>query len=288
MLGEMRRRRTSSASMHSASPPSPNGSSSPARSGSLMRHPSFNAATLTYISTTPPTTTSHSKLTRRRSSSSASSSSHSSNPNVPSSYLPTLSATLIYSRYIESGSEMEVDIPDQLRADYHDMITPPSPSAAASSSPGVELQLAAEREEHVIHELEAALRDKIAEQLYAAWQLDCMQYALMRLPVAGGTMYAHHPWRFVLRERRREERDEREKEEELRRAEEAEEAEVRRRMEVVRKERRRSASGFINRPQQQQDAEEHKVVAGGAGAGRARRMSLTHRVSVSNKGLLLV
>ena len=287
VLGEMRRRRTSSASLNSVTPPSPTNSSPATRPGNLMRRPSFNATTLTHFSSTPPTMATQGKLTRRRSSSSASSASHSSNPTVPpSSYLPTLSTTLIYSRYIEPGSEMEVDLPDQLRADYHDMLTPPSPSASAANHT-LDQQLA-EREEHVMHELEAALRDRIAEQLYAAWQLDCMQYALMRLPVAGGTMYAHHPWRFVLRERRREEREEREREEEERRRDEEEEAEVRRRMEHVRKERRRSAAGFIRPPRPaDEDGEERKVVAGGpAAANRNRRMSLTHRVS--SKGLLLV
>ena len=287
VLGEMRRRRTSSASMHSMSPPSPVGSnsSSPARSGSLMRRPSFNATTLTYVASTPPNASIHSRLTRRRSSSAASSAGHAPHATVPpSSYLPTLSTTLIYSRYIEPGSEMEVDIPEQVRADYQDMLAPPSPSAASAGQSAE--QQSAEREEQVMHELEAALRDKIAEQLYAAWQLDCMQYALMRLPVAGGTMYAHHPWRFVLRERRREEREEREREEEERRREEEEEAELRRRMEHVRKERRRSASGFIRTQRPDEEAEEHKAASAGASAGHSRRASLTHRVTSKALSLL--
>ena len=281
VLGEARRRRASSASLNSVSPPSPS-STSPARTA-LMRRPSFNAATLTYVSSTPPNVSTHSKLTRRRSSSSASSASHPSHPSTvpPSSYLPTLSTTLIYTRYIEWGSEMEVDIPEQVRIDYQDMLTPPSPSSQPADHQSSDV------EEQVMHELEAALREKIAEQLYAAWQLDCMQYALMRLPVAGGTMYAHHPWKFVLRERRREEREEREREEDERRREEEEEAELRRRMEHVRKERRRSASGFIRPHRADEDGEEHKAPAGaGVGVGHSRRASLTHRVA--SKALLLI
>lgn len=288
VLGEFRRRRASSASQQSASPDDVgSNSASPARSNSLMRRPSFNAATLTYLASTPPNAASshsHTKLTRRRSSSSASSAGQSSNSTVPpSSYLPTLSTTLIYTRYIESGSEMEVDIPEQVRTDYQDMLAPPSPSSHSA-----EPQQSAEREAQVMQEVEAALRDRIAEQLYAAWQLDCMQYALMRLPVAGGTMYAHHPWRFVLREKRREEREEREREEEERRREEEEEAELRRRMEHVKKERRRSASGFIRPQRADEDGEEHKASAGGAGAGagHSRRASLTHRVA--SKALMLI
>ena len=284
VAGEFRRRRasSSSASIHSVSPPSPGGSnnsSSPARSGSLMRRPSINAATLTYFSSTPPNAPIHNhKLTRRRSSSSASSAGHLSHTTVPpSSYLPTLSTTLIYSRYIEPGSEMEVDVPEQVQLDYQELLAPPSPSQHASE------QQLNEHEEQVMHELEAALREKIAEQLYAAWQLDCMQYALMRLPVAGGTMYAHHPWRFVLRERRREEREEREREEEDRRREEEEEAELRRRMEHVKRERRRSASGFIRSQRADEDAEEQKAVSGGV--SHSRRASLTHRVA--SKALLI-
>ena len=277
VLSDNRRRRTSSASINSFSPPSPtagsNGSSPAARS-SLTRRPSINANTLTYFSSTPPTSSSnYGKLTRRRSSSSASSAAgqtvHAAVP--PSSYLPTLSNALIYARYIEPGSEMEVDIPEQVRVDCADVLQAQ--------------QAGGEREEQVMQELEAALREKVAEQLYAAWQLDCMQYALMRLPVAGGTMYAHHPWRFVLRERRREEREEREREEEERRRDEEEEAELRRRMEVVRKERRRSASGFLRQQRAEEDGEETKAASGGSSVGHSRRASLTRRVS--NKALLL-
>ena len=260
-----RRRRSSSASMHT--PPGSVGSSStsPAR-GSLMRRPSINASTLTYIASTTPPTSSSSVLRRRRSSSSASQPGTPSPPSgsslPPSSFLPSLSTSLIYSRYIEAGSEMEVSLPPSLPGLLRSHILNESSD-----------------EEAVMREIEVALRESIGRDLYERWLTDCLGVALMGMPVAGGTFYGHHPWKFVMRMRRKEEREEREREDEERRREEDEERERERRKAEMKLERRRS----VGRIKLQQDNDDEKKNGDGI---HSRRASLARKVS--SRGLILL
>ena len=279
-----RRRRASSASVHSASPPGSLGSSASPAHHSIIRRPSMNASTQAYIaasasssaSSTPPSQHPTVLPRRRRSSSTSSGSSaagaaHSATQ-PPSSFLPTLSASLIYSRYIEEGSEMEVQLPASVRQEMREAV----------------LAADGEREAAVLAEVEVAVRETLGQLLYERWLREALRFALMEMPVKGGTMYAHHPWKFVMRVRRREEREEREREQEERSREEQEEAERERRRQLLLHERRRASIAAIKPRADDSDGEERKAAGDSRppSALQSRRASLTRRVS--SRGLILL
>jgi hypothetical protein len=168
---------------------------------------------------------------------------------------------------------MEVQLPASVRQDMREAV----------------LTADGEREAAVMAEVEVAVRETIGQLLYDRWLSEALRFALMSMPVKGGTMYAHHPWKFVMRVRKREEREEREREEEERSREEQEEAERERRRVLLLHERRRASIAAIKPRREDGDGEERKTAASGSGqpsALQSRRASLTRRVS--SRGLILL